>query len=87
PQQQRAAQAPSVEANVAEGETDEDEGEEENPGRPSGEAAGDDEPRKRRRRGRRGGRRNRRDGEDGVRAPSPAGEDGLTEAQTEAVAS
>ena len=52
--------------------------------RPSADADG--EPRKRRRRGRRGGRRNRREGEDGVeKAPSPAGEDGLTPAQAEAV--
>ncbi len=87
PQQQRAAQAPSVEAEAEatdeNGEGDEDE----NPARPSGEAQGDEEPRKRRRRGRRGGRRNRRDGEDGVeKAPSPAGEDGLTVTETSMVA-
>ncbi|MDB5615743.1 MAG: rne [Devosia sp.] len=87
PQQQRAAQAPSVEGTVAEADEADEEGDEENPARPSGEDAGNDETRKRRRRGRRGGRRNRRDGEDGVRVPSPAGEDGLTEAQTDAVAS
>jgi ribonuclease E len=86
PQQQRAAQAPSVEAEATDenGEGDE----EENSARPSGEGQGDDEPRKRRRRGRRGGRRNRRDGEEGgvEKAPSPAGEDGLTVAETSRVA-
>ena len=88
PQQQRAAQIPAVEADVAEGDDAEDEGDDENSARPSDEAAVSDETRKRRRRGRRGGRRNRRDGEEnGVRAPSPAGEGGLTEAQTDAVAS
>ncbi|WEK06112.1 MAG: ribonuclease E/G [Candidatus Devosia phytovorans] len=82
PQQQRAAQAPAVEGEAiedAEDEVDEDSA------RPSEEANGDDEPRKRRRRGRRGGRRNRRDGEDGTR-PASAGEEGLSEQQTEAVA-
>jgi len=87
PQQQRAAQAPQVEAEV-EGDDAEDEGEDgdENDARP--EAAGDDEPRKRRRRGRRGGRRNRRDGEgeNGERAPSPAGDAGLTPAEANVVA-
>jgi ribonuclease E len=85
PPQQRAAQAPSVEADAGE---DSDEGDEEpNIARPSNDAGSDEEPRKRRRRGRRGGRRNRRDGEDGPeKAPSPAGEDGLTTAETETVA-
>ena len=87
PQQQRAAQAPQVEAEV-DGDDAEDEGEdgEENTARPEG--AGDDEPRKRRRRGRRGGRRNRRDGEgeNGERAPSPAGDAGLTPAEANVVA-
>ncbi|MFN4210337.1 MAG: Rne/Rng family ribonuclease [Devosia sp.] len=85
PPQQRAAQAPSVEADAGE---DSDEGDEEpNVARPSNDAGSDEEPRKRRRRGRRGGRRNRRDGEDGPeKAPSPAGEDGLTTAETETVA-
>jgi ribonuclease E len=86
PQQQRAAQAPSVEGEAG----DEGEGEaddEEATARPSGEAGSDEEPRKRRRRGRRGGRRNRRDGEEGAeKAPSPAGEDGLTAAEAETVA-
>ncbi|QDZ10171.1 Rne/Rng family ribonuclease [Devosia ginsengisoli] len=85
PQQQRAAQAPAVEAEGSDedGEGDEDE----NPARPSGEGQADGETRKRRRRGRRGGRRNRRDGEEGAeRAPSPAGDDGLNVAETEAVA-
>lgn len=84
-QQQRAAQAPSVEAEAADEDGEGDE--EENPARPSGEGQAEGEPRKRRRRGRRGGRRNRRDGEEGVeKAPSPAGEDGLTVAETTAVA-
>ncbi|WP_316360251.1 ribonuclease E/G [Devosia sp.] len=86
PQQQRAAQAPSVEAEATDedGEGDEDE----NSARPAGETQAEGEIRKRRRRGRRGGRRNRRDGEEGAeRAPSPAGEGGLTVAETSAVAS
>ncbi len=86
PQQQRAAQAPSVEA---EGGDEDGEGdEEENSARPSGEARGDEEPRKRRRRGRRGGRRNRRDGDENgaEKAPSPAGDVGLTVSETSAVA-
>ncbi|MBX9873533.1 MAG: ribonuclease E/G, partial [Beijerinckiaceae bacterium] len=86
PQQQRAAQAPSVEAEATDedGEGDEDE----NSARPTGETQAEGEIRKRRRRGRRGGRRNRRDGEEGAeRAPSPAGEGGLTVAETSAVAS
>ncbi len=85
PQQQRAAQAPSVEAEATDedGEGDEDE----NGARPAGETAAEGEIRKRRRRGRRGGRRNRRDGEEGAeRAPSPAGDDGLTVAETADVA-
>ncbi len=87
PQQQRATQAPSVEAEATdedgEGEGDEDE----NSARPSGETQAEGEIRKRRRRGRRGGRRNRRDGEEGVeKAPSPAGDAGLTTAETSAVA-
>ncbi len=85
PQQQRAAQAPSVEAEATDedGEGDEDE----NSARPAGETQAEGEIRKRRRRGRRGGRRNRRDGEEGAeRAPSPAGEGGLTVAETSAVA-
>ncbi|QQR35134.1 ribonuclease E/G [Devosia oryziradicis] len=86
PQQQRAAQAPSVEAEV--GDEDGEGDEEENPARPSGEARGDEEPRKRRRRGRRGGRRNRRDGDENgaEKAPSPAGDVGLTVSETSAVA-
>jgi ribonuclease E len=85
PQQQRAAQAPSVEAEATDENSEGDE--DENSARPSGETQGDEEPRKRRRRGRRGGRRNRRDGDEGVeKAPSPAGEDGLTVAETSAVA-
>ena len=86
PPQQRAAQAPAVEGEAAEDSEADEEGDDENGARPSGEANGDDEPRKRRRRGRRGGRRNRRDGEEGTRAPSPAGEDGLSEVQAEVVA-
>ena len=87
PQQQRAAQAPSVEAEAEAADENGEGDEDENPARPSGEAQGDEEPRKRRRRGRRGGRRNRRDGEDGVeKAPSPAGEDGLTVTETSMVA-
>lgn len=87
PQQQRAAQAPSVEAEAESADENGEGDEDENPARPSGEAQGDEEPRKRRRRGRRGGRRNRRDGEDGVeKAPSPAGEDGLTVTETSMVA-
>ncbi|MCR6672690.1 ribonuclease E/G [Devosia ginsengisoli] len=85
PQQQRAAQAPDVEAEGSDedGEGDEDE----NPARPSGEDQADGEGRKRRRRGRRGGRRNRRDGEEGVeKAPSPAGDAELTTAETSEVA-
>ena len=85
PQQQRAAQAPSVEAEATDedGEGDEDE----NSARPAGETQAEGDIRKRRRRGRRGGRRNRRDGEEGAeRAPSPAGEGGLTVAETSAVA-
>jgi ribonuclease E len=88
PQQQRAAQPPRVEALASaegeeEGEVDEGE---ENSARPSGDSQSEGE-RKRRRRGRRGGRRNRRDGEEGVeKAPSPAGEDGLTLEATDAVA-
>ena len=85
--QQRAAQAPAVEGD-AEGNDEDSEGDEdENAARPSGEARSDEEPRKRRRRGRRGGRRNRRDGDEGAeKAPSPAGEDGLSPAEAEAVA-
>ncbi|MGB3337675.1 MAG: ribonuclease E/G [Devosia sp.] len=89
PQQQRAAQAPSVEAesDAEAGDEDGEGDEEENGARPSGDAQSDGETRKRRRRGRRGGRRNRRDGEDGVeKAPSPAGEGGLTPAEANAVA-
>jgi ribonuclease E len=86
-QQQRAAQAPAVDGD-AEGSDEDGEGDEdENAARPSGEARSDEEPRKRRRRGRRGGRRNRRDGEEGAeRAPSPAGEDGLSPVEAETVA-
>ncbi|KQX43132.1 hypothetical protein ASD04_02205 [Devosia sp. Root436] len=86
PQQQSAAQAPAVEGD-AEGSDEDGEGDEdENPARPTGEGQSDGETRKRRRRGRRGGRRNRRDGEEGVeKAPSPSGE-GLTAAETSAVA-
>jgi ribonuclease E len=85
PQQQRAAQAPSVEAEAGDENGEGDDAE--NPARPSGESQGDEEPRKRRRRGRRGGRRNRRDGdENGVeKAPSPAGDVGLTVSETSAV--
>ncbi|KRA42689.1 Rne/Rng family ribonuclease [Devosia sp. Root635] len=86
PQQQRAAQAPAVEGD-AEGSDEDGEGDEdENSARPSGEGQSDGETRKRRRRGRRGGRRNRRDGEEGAeKAPSPTRE-GLTAAETSAVA-
>ncbi|UJW86281.1 Rne/Rng family ribonuclease [Devosia sp. SL43] len=89
PQQQRAAQPPRVESEAG-AETDEDgEGDEgdENAARPNGESQADGDTRKRRRRGRRGGRRNRRDGEEGAeRAPSPAGDEGLTPAAVNEVA-
>ena len=86
-QQQRAAQAPAVEGD-AEGSDEDGEGDEDEiAARPSGEARSDEEPRKRRRRGRRGGRRNRRDGDEGAeKAPSPAGEDGLSPVEAETVA-
>jgi ribonuclease E len=89
PQQQRAAQPPRVEADAdASDESEDGEDADENGARPSGEESqADGEARKRRRRGRRGGRRNRRDGEEGVeKAPSPAGEDGLSPDASDAVA-
>ncbi|WP_240233494.1 Rne/Rng family ribonuclease [Devosia lacusdianchii] len=89
PQQQRAAQPPRVEADAdASDESEDGEDADENSARPSGEESqADGEARKRRRRGRRGGRRNRRDGEEGVeKAPSPAGEDGLSPDASDAVA-
>jgi ribonuclease E len=87
PQQQRAAQAPGVESGVTDADEDSEGEEDDVSARPNGDALSDDEPRKRRRRGRRGGRRNRRDGEEGTeRAPVPASQEGLTPAETEAVA-
>ncbi|WP_137152104.1 ribonuclease E/G [Devosia sp. FKR38] len=74
PQQQRAAQAPRVEAEAdAEGEdTGESDDADENAAAPAGETQAEGELRKRRRRGRRGGRRNRRDGEEGGEQPAVA---------------
>jgi ribonuclease E len=87
PPQSVQAAAPAG-ADLEGNESDEDGEEEENSARPSDSAATTAEgERKRRRRGRRGGRRNRRDELDGgEKAPSPAGETGLSPVQAEAVA-
>ncbi|MEO8683879.1 MAG: ribonuclease E/G, partial [Devosia sp.] len=92
PAQQRPPQsvqaAAPVGADLEGNESDEDGEEEENSARPTdADAATAEGERKRRRRGRRGGRRNRRDElEGGEKAPSPAGETGLSPVQAEAVA-